>query len=453
MTLPLDPETEAAIERIRRQAAMAPDDEAADAEPEATSPVGVVGEVPARRPRRRQPPGLRGLGLEQEPDDGGGGEPLTFLSADEALALAPERPEWVWDDFLAKGAVTLLAGLPKRAGGKSTFAWALVAAILRGEGTFVGRAVIGGGVVYLTEEPLAFLRHKLIGLAGVAGLSLVCRDNAPRPKPEWADSIRQATTRAVETGAVVLVIDTFAEWAAAAAEAEKDSGAMQAAMGALAEAAAAGLAILLIHHHRKSGAGEDGEAVRGSNAIVGAANVVIDLKRLEEGSPPRQRILNASSHWPGTPESLIVELRGDGHGYDLVTAGERETVQAEATAAKITGALNDGAETRKQIETATGLSRSRVGQVLPKMEAKGTVRRIETSGRNNPDLYRLTSMATPSDSPPSDTLATGRASLLLLSPFRGDSNNNSLSAFGGGSDSDDSDDWRSLLPEDSGDAS
>src|SRR5215207_818556 len=73
-----------------------------------------------------------------QPDEQSNGDhpALRFLTPIELLAQTPASVEWVWRDFLARGAVTLLAGKPKA--GKSTLALGLARAITQGA-EFLGR--------------------------------------------------------------------------------------------------------------------------------------------------------------------------------------------------------------------------------------------------------------------------------------------------------------------------
>src|SRR4051794_23165038 len=68
--------------------------------------------------------------------DGGDAAPA-FISFSELRASAPSEPSWLLDGYLARGAITLLAGKPKA--GKSTFASALVEAIDSSAPWFLGR--------------------------------------------------------------------------------------------------------------------------------------------------------------------------------------------------------------------------------------------------------------------------------------------------------------------------
>ncbi|GEM_PF-6209981 len=316
---------------------------------------------------------------------------LPFGSPDDLLDATPENPEWVLDGYVGAGMITLLAGPPKRAGGKSTFVWALVRDMLEGRDSFVGRWLTPGPVVYLSEEPAIMLRPKVEALRG-RPLRIVWRETTPRPKPAWDASIAQAAEECARTEARLLVVDSLAEWAAMKSDAEKDAGSMQAAMGALAEAAAHGLAIVLVHHHRKGG-GEDGLAVRGSTALLAAVDIAIDLTRVpgdeDAASTNRQRILNASSRWPETPESMIVELRADGSGYTLVSAGERYEVKQAAAAARFTSVLPTEGEgmTYDEIAEALGVTRGRVSQEIPALVRAGRVLRKGLGKRG--DSYRF----------------------------------------------------------------
>ncbi len=354
---------------------------------------------------------------------------LRFYSADELLDTTPERPEFVWDDYLAAGAITLLAGPPKRAGGKSTLAFALVRAILEHRETFLGRFLAGGPVVYLSEEPADLLRPKVRALRGLV-LRLVWRETTPRPKPRWAESIRAAAEEAHRTRARLIVVDTFAAWAGLKAESEKDAGAVEEAIESLKAAAASGLAILLIHHHRKGG-GEDGEAVRGSSALLAAVDIQLDLTRLPgEDAPPRQRILAAQSRWPGTPDALVIELAEDGERYRLVDAGDRDDVRRRAADAPALEALagdGEAALTAQEVADAAGQSRPAAQKALARLLRAGQVVRSGRGVSGDPHRYRLaeslfTRPGTDPEQTGTDMPAGGRGGLFPPTPDRGGGN-------------------------------
>ena len=267
---------------------------------------------------------------------------LRFVPATELAAQAPPEPAWVWTDYIAAGTVTLLAGKPKC--GKSTLTCALIEAVVSGATSFLGRDVDSGPVVLAAQESTGTLLPKL---PRYENLLVLTRDGA-WPKPSWSQLIAAAVKEAERVGAVMLVIDTFSFWSGLKAEGEKDAGATQRALDALHEATTKGIAVLLDHHARKGG-GEDGEAVRGSNAITGAVDVVLELERVEK-APPGQRRVVALSRWPQTPDALVVDREPVHGGWSVVgESADRGATAWLSRRKQITEKLqsNPGATTRE----------------------------------------------------------------------------------------------------------
>lgn len=247
----------------------------------------------------------------------GRGEPLPvrFTPADELLRKVPHQPEWVWQDALAKGAVSLFAGKPKA--GKSTLTYGLVRAVANREAAFLGRPLIGGAVVYASEEGHAtlgstFPRH--------ADVHLATRESA-WPKPTWRDLIAGAAAKARETGAVLAVIDTFSFWNSLGPDAEKDSGSVQPLIDALVEITQTGCAVWLSHHHRKGG-GEDGDALRGTTAIAGGVDCFAELEKIENAAANHRRLV-ITPRWAAPP--VLVLDYDTSTGYRVIgQAADRE---------------------------------------------------------------------------------------------------------------------------------
>jgi archaellum biogenesis ATPase FlaH len=239
-------------------------------------------------------------------------QPLRFLSLEELHEQAPPEPPWIWEDYLARGTITLIAGKPKV--GKSSLVFGLVRAILSNEPTFLGRNITSTGIVYVSEEGKGTLKGKL-PMHG--DMTIMSREEA-WPPPKWAELVQAAVLEAERTGAGLIVIDTLRKWARFAQELEKDASAMQAVVSALDLAVARGLAVVLVHHQRKA-EGENGDAVSGTNALPGAVDVVLEVERTETGG--NQRVLLAESRW-NSPAALLFEKHRDDEDYDLVSVGE-----------------------------------------------------------------------------------------------------------------------------------
>jgi AAA domain len=307
---------------------------------------------------------------------------LRFTPWAEVRASAPPEPPWVVEGFLARGGVTLLAGKPKC--GKSTLAVALGEAVDAGAPTFLGRAVAGGPVVYLSEEGAATLAPKLPESARSVALT---RDGA-WPKPSWAELIAAAVEEAKRIGAVLLVIDALAFWAAFREGEEKDAGAAMATMDALGVATGAGLAVLVPHHQRKAG-GEDGDAVRGSGAIFGAVDMLVELERLGDDAPPGYRRLVAVGRWDAPPVLVIDRDARSGVWRVAGQAASRQDAAALGVRELILRALPGEAPgaTEAELVELVDLDARKVSGPLRELLGDGNVAKAGKGVKGNPFRY------------------------------------------------------------------
>jgi hypothetical protein len=305
---------------------------------------------------------------------------VQFVSPDELRASTPAEPPWRWKGYLAEGGVTVLAGKPKC--GKSTLAIAIAHAVASSASDFLGHAATGGPVVYVSEEGAATLAHKV----GGERLRIATRETA-WPRPEWPTLIDAARAEAERVGAVLIVIDTFAFWAMLKADAEKDAGAVQQAMDPLVQLADAGFAVLLVVHARKGNSVEagEGDAVRGSSAIIGAADIVLELERVKD--LPRQRKLLALSRYPQTPGVLVFE-RGDDDWSVVGEGTDRGDARDIAARGVLLAALSlDEDRTRAELEAA-GVDWRDSHDALDGLIASGVVARSGEGKRGDPYRYR-----------------------------------------------------------------
>jgi hypothetical protein len=310
-------------------------------------------------------------------------KPLPFVSAAELRASTPAEPDWVLGGYLAPRALTLLGAKPKA--GKSTLAVAITEAVSSGADSFLGRSVSGAPVVYVSEETADTLAHKLPKTDAVRVLT---RD-AMWPKPPWHELVAGSVDEAKRIGAVLMVVDTFAYWASLPKEAEKDAGAAQSAMQPLIDAARDGLAVFVPLHQRKGG-GEDGEGIRGSGAIAGTADVVLELERVS--ASPRQRALLALSRYPSTPGSLIIERDPATGAWAAIAEGERSDARSISDRQAIVTALGTGTLTRPELEEATSAPERQWHVHLDALIGEGKVQRTGAGKKGDP--YRFSMLRT-----------------------------------------------------------
>jgi hypothetical protein len=302
-----------------------------------------------------------------------------FRTPGSLLAATPEQVPWLWEGYLARGGLTVLGAREKA--GKSTLAWALVAALLTGT-DFCGRPTTPTPVpvVVLTEEPPATVVEKLerFGIGPDAPLSILTRADAPG-RPSWDDVVAAAVAEAGRIGAGLVVIDTLAFWAALPPDAENSAGAMTEALRPLLAATGRGLAVLCLHHVNKAH-----NELRGSTAIGAAADIIVTVTR-EPESPCRRR-LEAVGRFSECPtEPVLVELENDryvalGTPGD-VAAEERERAVREALPAEPPGL------TQKELAEAMGIPQQRVAEVLSALLARGLAVRTGHGTRSSPYRY------------------------------------------------------------------
>jgi hypothetical protein len=204
--------------------------------------------------------------------------------------------------------VTLIAAPPKL--GKTTLTCGLFTAVLRGQ-PFLDRETVQTGCLLLTEERSTTLATKDIRWRlSEAGLHVLLRHETGGAS--WPEVVAEATQYALANGIGVLCVDTFAAWGALTGESENASGAVLEQIAPLQAAAAEGLAVLLVAHVRKGG-GEHGEGIRGSNAIPGAVDVVLELRRPKGVADETIRVLHGLSRFDETPSELVLALTDDGY--------------------------------------------------------------------------------------------------------------------------------------------
>jgi hypothetical protein len=123
---------------------------------------------------------------------------------------------------------------------------------------------------------------------------------------DWPEIVAQAAAYCIEHGLAVLVVDTWDKWPNLRSDSENSAGDVLNNLAPLVVAAGGGLAILVAAHQRK-GKGQHGEALRGSNAFAGAADVILELERAAGALGEESgRVLYGTSRLMATPERLAL---------------------------------------------------------------------------------------------------------------------------------------------------
>src|SRR5207249_10415484 len=257
-------------------------------------------------------------------------------------------------------------------------------------------------VVYLTEEPVWTVDEKVKQWA--LDDSILWLQHTETAEMKWATVVEEAVQAAKEAEAKLLIVDTLPQWAQLRGETENHSGEMLAAVRPLQIAAQKhGLAVLILTHHRKS-EGDYGTRIRGSGALPGAVDIILELERPKKREEDREgyRIVRTESRFKATPPELLIKLNPE--GYVLVNDVRPADLasQAAITRQRILDAIAvRGTATVQQIIADTRLSRTTVDEhtkVLEEFEGK-----LEKASQAKPQAYRLRSTASVEISDQPDT--------------------------------------------------
>lgn len=320
------------------------------------------------------------LGVEQNDRKVNGSTEPFAAPMSEKLANVPPDPDWHWEGYLSPGAVTLLAGRPKV--GKTTLLFPLIAALEEGR-PFLDRPTSAQRVLMLSEEREQTLAEKRRIFLGDADPLLLMRHE--QGKRTWPGLIEEARAYCAQHEIGVLVVDTLGTWTGLRGDDESKAGAVIEALEPLMLAAGDGLSVLIVAHQRKA-AGKHGEAVRGSNAITGGVDVIVELERAPEELGKRMRVLRSESRFTATPDELVGELTEDG-GY--VAQGEYEEVKRQAEVEEVVRLVEaEPGSTAEELADSSDVATATVKRKLRDALEDGHVTR-EGSGRKG-DPYRWT---------------------------------------------------------------
>lgn len=156
------------------------------------------------------------------------------------------------------------------------------------------------------------LRGRRLDLGDQVGW--LCRPFFGRPRPEqWQALLERVSEEAVAREVSLLVIDPLAAFFPD--KSENSAAAMLDALAPLQRLASRGLSVLALHHPAKKEQSY-GSAGRGSGALLGYADILMEMRWYRRPSDDdRRRRLFALSRFEETPRELVIELNTEGTDY------------------------------------------------------------------------------------------------------------------------------------------
>ena len=245
---------------------------------------------------------------------------MNLLTLDELSQSSDGPVDWLWHGYLARGAVALLTSRWKA--GKTTLLSVLLAK-LAGGGDLAGERVAAGRAVGVSEEAPGLWVERGRRLGYGPSLRWLCRPFRRPPTPaQWGELIERLAGAAVD----LVVIDPLAT--VLPGSVENHAAGVLAALGELHRLTDGGAGVLLLHHPRKGGPADE-LSPRGSGALPGFVDIVMQLDRVPgTAAGDRRRRLRAVSRYLATPGERRLELNADATDYTTVGDAEAEDFTA-----------------------------------------------------------------------------------------------------------------------------
>jgi RecA-family ATPase len=253
--------------------------------------------------------------------------------------------EWLWEGYLRRGNVTLLTSQWKL--GKTTLVSVLLSK-LSGGGTFLDLPLRPGRAAVISEESTAHWLERGEKVPLGPHIRCLCRPFRGRPQPaDWAAMVEFLLRTRREAGLELVVIDPLATFLPG--RTENDAATMLEMLLPLQQLTAEGLSVLVLHHPKK-GEASPGQAARGSGALTGYVDIIVEMNW--HGMPhsdDRRRRLTGFSRHQQTPRRKLIELNAE--GTDYLVHGDFQADDFVRDWPVLLGVLEDAERklTRKQI--------------------------------------------------------------------------------------------------------
>src|SRR5690606_38290189 len=137
----------------------------------------------------------------------------------------------------------------------------------------------------------------------------------------------------------------------------------------------------LVHHDRKSG-GSHGENTRGSSAIGGFPDALVQLRRYRDHPGDTRRKLSYVGRFEKAPAEAVIDLTDDGYR----TLGPTDEVESEHLLDRIASVLPEEGPglTVAEVRERVGIGTHRLRDLLTNCVEKGLAFRTGSGRRSDP---------------------------------------------------------------------
>jgi hypothetical protein len=265
--------------------------------------------------------------------------------------IEPERVEWLWDQRIPRGKITILDGDPDR--GKSMILYDLAARVTTGKSLPDGQPLDKAGALIVSMEDGAAdtIVPRFTASGGDPTKAKIIGSEQPLVIPDDLDRLERAIR---QTGARFVAIDPIMSFLADRVDMRSDQQVRRALQPLADIAQRTGAAIVLCRHLNKSGGGETIYRGQGSIGFIG-----IVRSGLMVGKHPDQEdvfvLAGAKSNLSKKPESLAYRITGVVTPCDIPTARVEYLGRTEITANQMNAAPDDEGERDRRTEAKSFL--------------------------------------------------------------------------------------------------
>lgn len=290
---------------------------------------------------------------------------------------APDSDQrWLVENLWAEQAVGFIGGTPKS--GKTWLALELAVAVASGQ-PCLGRYPVrhkGHVLLYAAEDCACAIKHRVdaisrargIGDIGRLAIGLITEDNLRLDSDEHQQRLA-ITLEKLEPR--MLVLDPLVRLHRTDENSAADVSGLLHYLRQLQRQYR--VAVVLVHHVRKSAAEQPGQALRGSGDLHAWSDSNLYLL------PRKQRLLLQAEHRSlPSPGPIAVELATDPEPHIAVLgdADEVEHPQPDPLTDRVISTLLQQPMTRTDLRTALSVRNERLGEILAQLEASGRVQRL-----------------------------------------------------------------------------
>lgn len=294
---------------------------------------------------------------------------LAVVRAADITTSDPSSPSWLVESLWGAGAVGVIGGAPKCC--KSWLALEIAVAVASGR-PCLGRFAVpapGHALVFAAEDAPLQVRERLENLCRARGAAFDALDLGlivePSLRIDRAEDVQRLRLTLAQRRPRLLVLDPYVRLQRADENNATEVSSILATLRDLSRSA--NVAILLVHHARKSPADHSGQALRGSSDFHAWGDSNLYLRRRAQ-----DLVLTAEHRAAASPPPLALTLADGPLRLDIREAAASLPI-AKPLEARLLDALAQGPGRLEDLRATLGARKQSVADALRALEASGRV--------------------------------------------------------------------------------